>query len=152
MVDQVEVRPELAEQEQLADAVEDVRVAGHVRIGGALAQDPMAEAVEVRDAQAGGGRGAHALVDPLAQLARRLDVVGQDEQLLGEEVVLRLEQPADALDDDAGLARARAGDDHDRAIAMLDDGPLRIGERELGLARSVAAGGATAMVLPSWIE
>ena len=48
VIDQAEVWPQLAEQEQLADAVEDVRVAGHVRIGGALAQDPMAEAVEVQ--------------------------------------------------------------------------------------------------------
>ena len=137
VIDQAEVRAELAEQEQLADPVEDVRVAGHVRIGRALAQDPMAEAVEVRDAQAGGGRGAHTLVDPLAQLAGRLDVVGQDEQLLGEEVVLGLQQPADALDDDAGLARSRACDDDDRAVAMLDDGPLGIGQREvLALGRS----------------
>ena len=91
----------------------------------------MAEAVEVADAQAGGGRGPDALVDPLAQLARRLDVVGQDEELLGQEVLLRLEQPADALDDDAGLAGARAGDDDDRPVAMLDDGPLLIGQREV---------------------
>ena len=92
----------------------------------------MAEAVEVGDAQAGGGRGANALVDPLAQLARRLDAVGQDEQLLGEEVLLGFQQPVDALDDDAGLASSRAGDDHDRAMPMLDDRALRVGKRKLG--------------------
>ena len=45
---------------------------------------------------------------------------------------MRLEQPADALDDDPGLAGAGAGDDHDRPIALLDDRPLLVGERELG--------------------
>ena len=131
VIDQAEVCAELAEEEQLADAVEDVRVARHVRIGCALAQDPMAKAMEVRDAQAGGGRGAHALVDSLAQLAGRLDVVGQDEELLWEKVFLGLQQPADAPNDHAGLAGTGARDDDNRTVAMLDDDPLRVSEREL---------------------
>ena len=44
---------------------------------------------------------------------------------------MRLEQPADALDDDARLARAGARDDDDRPVAILDDRALLVGEREL---------------------
>ena len=47
-------------------------------------------------------------LDPLAELTRGLHVVGEDEELLGEEVGLRVEEPLHALDDDAGLARAGA--------------------------------------------
>lgn len=65
------------------------------------------------------------------QLARGLDVVGQDEELLGEQVLLRLEEMTDALDDDARLARPRARDDNGRTLAVLDDGALSIRQREL---------------------
>jgi len=70
--------------------------------------------------------GPRALFDPLLQLARGLDVVRQDQDLLGEEVGLRLEEPADALDDDSRLARSCASDHHERAVAVLDDGSLLV--------------------------
>ena len=83
------------------------------------------------------------------ELLRGLDVVGQDEDLLRDEraaegvavagrglrredageVPLRLQQPADALHDDARLAGPGAGDDHDGAIVRLDDRALLGGER-----------------------
>ena len=90
----------------------------------------MAEAVEVRDRQAGLRCRADGLFDALLELARRLDVVGQDEDLLGEEVLLGLEEPLDALDDDPGLAGARPRDDNDRPIGVLDDAALLLGQRE----------------------
>ena len=78
-----------------------------------------------RRARAAGADGG---LDALAELPGRLDVVGQDEDLLGEHrgfAALRsAEQPAHALDDDARLAGARAGDDDERPVAPLDDPPL----------------------------
>ena len=47
-------------------------------------------------------------------------------------VALRLEQPLDALDDDAGLACARAGDDDQRPVAPFDDSALGFGESGRG--------------------
>jgi hypothetical protein len=130
VVDEVEVRAQVADEEELPDAVEHVRVRRHVRLRRALAQHSMTEAVEVRDRQAGLCCRANSLFNPLLELARCLHVVGQDEDLLGEEVFLGLEEPPDALDDDAGLARAGTCDDHDRSVGMLDDAPLLIGQRE----------------------
>ena len=81
----------------------------------------------------------------VCELPRRLDVVGQHQDLLGKQAFLGVEEPFDALDDDARLARARTGDDHRRSVAMLDDQTL------LGVSggswRSVAAGGLTTMAL-----
>jgi len=94
----------------------------------------MAEAVEVADAQARRPRRADAFLNSFAKLARRLDVVRQDEQLLRNEVSLRLEEPSDALDDGAGLPGPGSGDDDERPIAVLDDRALFIGEREVGFA------------------
>jgi hypothetical protein len=97
-----------------------------------LGQDPVAEAVEVADLQPSRNGWPDGLLNPLAQLARGLDVVGQDEELLREEVVLRFQEPADPLDDDAGLSRPSARNDDQRPIAMLDDGSLLGCQRTLG--------------------
>ncbi len=90
----------------------------------------MAEAVEVGDGEAGGGGGTHCCLDALAQLAGGLDVVGQDQEVLGEEVLVRGQEVADALDDDSGLAGAGPGDDDQRPIAVLDDRALLRGQRQ----------------------
>ena len=63
-----------------------------------------------------------------------LTFVGQDQEALRRQVRPRLQEVAHAFDDDAGLPRAGPGDDHDRPVPVLDDGPLRIGQWEvLGL-------------------
>ena len=49
----------------------------------------MAEAVEVADVEARSRGRADGLLDALAELPRGLDVVGQDEDLLGEQRALR---------------------------------------------------------------
>src|SRR5688500_13378973 len=90
----------------------------------------MTEAVEVADGQPGGRCRADGLLDPYTQLAGGLDVVRQDEEILGEEIILGLEQPVDPLDDDPRLAGARARDDDHWPIGVLDDRPLRIGQRK----------------------
>jgi hypothetical protein len=87
--------------------------------------------VEVADVQPCRLRRTDAFLDPLTQLTRRLDVVGQDEELLRKEVGLRLEEPRDSLDDDACLPGASTRDDDERPIAMLDDRPLIVGQREV---------------------
>ena len=76
--------------------------------------------------------GPTASLDPLAQFRGGLDVVGQDQELLREEVLCVLEEPPDPLDDDPGLARPGTRDDHDRAIAPLDDSPLLVGQGDGG--------------------
>ena len=63
-------------------------------------------------------------LEPLHQLRRGLDVVGQDEDVLRLERRIRREQVADALDDDRRLAGARAGKHHQRPVAPLDRGSL----------------------------
>ena len=45
---------------------------------------------------------------------------------------MRVQEVADALHDDAGLARAGAGNDHHWAVAVLDDRPLLGRQREVG--------------------
>jgi hypothetical protein len=52
-------------------------------------------------------------------------------QCAAHQVRPRLQEVADAFDDDAGLPRAGSGDDHDRPLAVLDDRPLRIGQWEV---------------------
>ncbi len=51
--------------------------------------------------------------------------------MLGLEVLLRGQEPADSLDDDARLARAGPGDDHHGTVAVLDDRALLIRQRKL---------------------
>src|SRR5207244_4600488 len=82
----------------------------------------------VGDGDPGGDRGANRGLDSLAELAGGLDVVGQDEDLLGKEVVLGLEEVSDALDDDTRFAGSCAGNNHQRTIAVLDDLALLVRE------------------------
>ena len=65
VVDEVQVGAEVPEEQELADAVEHVGVRRDTGFRGRFGQDPMAEAVEVADAQAGPVRGADGLLDPL---------------------------------------------------------------------------------------
>lgn len=82
VVDQPEAVSDVLEQQQLADPIEDLRARRQPGIGGVLGQDPLAEAVEVADRQAGGDRRARRVPDTVLELRGRLDVVGQDEDLL----------------------------------------------------------------------
>ena len=138
MVDERELRADVLEQQDLRHAIEDVRPRRQPGIRRVLGQDPLAEAVEVGDGHPGACRDADHLVQASLELLRGLDVVGQDQEVLGEERVqvvrvrggaLGLEQPADALHDDLGLARAGTGDDHDRPVAPLDD-PALVGGQD----------------------
>ena len=70
-----------------------------------------------------------AFTDPLAELGRGLDVVGEDQEVLWLEGPLRAQEVRHALDDQPRLARAGAGDDHRRPLAPLDDAQLLSGER-----------------------
>ncbi len=129
VVDERQLWADLPQHQELTDAVQHIRPCRQAHLRAGFGQHPMAEAVEVGDGEAGGGRGAHRCFDALAQLAGGLDVVGQDQEVLGEEVFVRGQEVADALDDDPGLARAGAGDDDQRPIAVLDDGALLGGQR-----------------------
>ena len=129
VIDQGQARPDVPDEQELTDAVQHIGPRRQPHLRARFGQHPMAEAVEVGHRHAGRGGGAHRLLDPLAQLARGLDVVGQDQDRLRCQVRLGREQPGDALDDDPRLARARPGDDHRRPIAELDDGALLRGER-----------------------
>ena len=92
VVDEMEVRPQVLEEQHLGDAVEDVGARRQPGIGRVLGEDPLAEAVEVADRHARGGGHADGCFDPCPQLRGRLDVVGQDEDLLRQEVLVGLEQ------------------------------------------------------------
>ncbi len=151
VVAQVKGGRDLAQEEQLADAVEDVRACREPGVGGVLGEDALAEAVEVADRHARAGGRTHDRVQALAELRRGLDVVGEDEDLLRREgavegiavprgrfrgdgvagrrgVALGGQQPADALHDDARLPRPGARDDHDGTVVRLDDRALLGGE------------------------
>ena len=139
VIDERQVGPDVAKEEDLADPVEDVGLRGEAGLRGVVGQDPVAEAVEVADPEAGSRGRPDRFLDPIGELLRGPDVVGQDEDLLreqrpGERVVVggRLrrdpvgsavspEQVRDALDDDTGLAGPGAGDDDKRAFVPLDD-------------------------------
>jgi hypothetical protein len=74
------------------------------------------------------------LLDARLKFPGRLNVVGQDEDLLGKQAFLRLEKPFDTLDNDARLACSRTGYDYRRSIAELDDAALFRRQRKgLGL-------------------
>ncbi len=62
-------------------------------------------------------------VEPRAQLARRLVGEGDRQDVPGRDQA-RLDQVGDAVDDDAGLARARPGQDEQRPIGMGHRLPL----------------------------
>ncbi len=128
VVDEVEARRDVPEEQDLRDAVEDVGPRGQAGIGGVLGQDPLAEAVEVRDGHPRADPDAHRVIEACLELLGRLDVVGQDEQVLGQDVVAVLQEKANPLDDHARLAGARPGDDHQRPIAQFDDAALLVRE------------------------
>ena len=78
-------------------------------------------------------------LEAVAELGRGPDVVCQDQDVLGSEVRVLLEQVADALDDDGRLARPGAGEDHERPLAPFDRGALLGGEPvAVGLCRSLS--------------
>ena len=91
-------------------------------------EEPVAEAVEVVDPQPAGPLEAERALEALAELGRGPDVVRQDEDVLGCEVWIALEQVADALDDDGRLAGPGAGEDHERPVAPFDRRALLVGE------------------------
>ena len=61
--------------------------------------------------------------DPLAQIGGRLAREGEDEQLVRPRKLL-VDQANGALDDDARLPRARAGEDEGGPLAVRDGGLL----------------------------
>ena len=85
---------------------------------------PLAEAVEVADRHPRGRRDTDGLLQPLAQFGGCLNVVCQDQQVLGHEALTCLEQPAHTLDDDACLAGTGAGDHYGRPLVPFDDAAL----------------------------
>ena len=97
-------------------------------------QDPAARRVERH--HPGGARGrADEVPDALAHLPRRL-VRERDREDLGRLDADRAEQVRDAAGEDAGLARAGAGDDEHRAFGVEDGLALRrIQVGEVGLRR-----------------
>jgi hypothetical protein len=166
VVEERQPRAEVAQEEHLADTVEDVGHRREARVGRGLDEDPVAEAVEVGDRQASAHGGPERFLEPVRELLRRLDVVGQDEDLLrqertGEGVVgvgrcgfggerqgidrgggfggrrgvgsvvrcaLRLQEAADPLHDDAGLAGPGPRDDDERTVLPGDDALLFVGK------------------------
>ena len=158
VVEQVQVRAKLPQQQHLAGAVQHRGQRRQLRLAGESAQDAMAEAVEVLDrhARANGRSHARRLVQSVLELRRRLGVVRHHQQLLRDQRPLervavgghrlrrhivqsaarahalravRLQQPAHPLHDHARLARARPGEHHHRPVGGLHDGALLIGER-----------------------
>ncbi len=66
------VRQQVAQQQSLTHLVEQLRITGDVGFGAMLAQQPVAEAVEVVHPQAAGHVHAEGLLEALDQLALRL--------------------------------------------------------------------------------
>ena len=155
VVEQRQVTPDITQQQQLADAVEHIGLRRQARVSGRLGEHAMAEAVEVADVEAGASSRADAILEALSELLGRLDVVGEHEDLLGQQgtgerfgvravrahscrhqaaigslgrAALGPEKPAHALDDDARLAAPGTRDDHGGAITPLDDASLGLGE------------------------
>jgi hypothetical protein len=86
----------------------------------------MAERMEVVHPQPAGDLQPEQPLQPIRQLCRGLDVVGQQEHVLWLEGLVAREQMADALDHHRRLARAGAGQDHQRTVAPLDGGALLV--------------------------
>ena len=89
VVDERQVRADVPEEQHLADAVEDVGPRGQAGVGRGFGEDALAEAVEVGDRDPRPRRAADRLVQAFLQLPRRLDVVGQDEELFRQEAARR---------------------------------------------------------------
>ena len=85
VVEEGQVAADVAQQQQLADAVEHIGLRRQTRVGGRLGEHAMAEAVEVADVEASARGRADPLLEALSELLGRLDVVGEDEDLLGQQ-------------------------------------------------------------------
>ena len=131
-------RPKVAQQQALADAVEQAGAGVEARLGGVLTEQPVAEAVEVVDPEAARPLDTEGLLEALQQLARGPHVVGQDEDVLRGQGAVTVEQLADPLDDHGGLPGAGASEHHKRTVTPLDGGPLRWRWLEVEVARSSA--------------
>ncbi|GAB3997915.1 hypothetical protein GCM10029992_22250 [Glycomyces albus] len=93
---------------------------------GLAAQDAQARGVEGHDPH-GPGAGADEIGDALAHLGGGLVGEGDRQDLAGMDVALG-QQVADPVGQDAGLPRARAGDDEQRRSGVLDGLSLRFVE------------------------
>ena len=78
VVDEVERRAQIAQQQPLADVVEDPRSLAVAGVGGRLGHDRVAEGVEVLDADPPGDVRPEAPLEARHQLVGGTDVVGQD--------------------------------------------------------------------------
>ena len=111
------VRAELGEdplhEPELVVVVVDRERLGEPGARRLAAEEARAEGVEGLDPQLV-RRGAEQRGEPLAHLARRLVREGDGEDVPGDDALLA-DEPRDAVDDDAGLAAARAGEDEQRA-------------------------------------
>lgn len=86
MVQEVaELRAQFAEQEGLADLVEDALALAQAELGPMGGQQPMPERVEVVHPQPTRPLDPERLLEPARELRGRADVVGQDEDVLGLE-------------------------------------------------------------------
>ena len=110
-----ELRPQLAQQQALADLVEHFRTFGQSQLRPVIGQDTVAERVEVVHPQPAGDLKPERLLEPLHQLRGRPHVVRQDQHVLRLEVGLSGKQVPHAFHDHGRLAGAGAGQDHQRA-------------------------------------
>ena len=108
----------LLDEPDLVAGVEDVEVPAQAHPLAVAAHHHQAVAVEGAD---GGGERVHAeqVLDPVAHLAGRLVGEGHGGDGAGIDAHL-LDEPVDAVGDDPGLARPRAGEDELRPLAVGD--------------------------------
>ena len=85
VVEQRQVAPDVAQEQELADAIEHVGLGRQPRVGGRLGEHAVTEAVEVADGKVGTGGGADPGLEALSELLGGLDVVGEHEDLLGQQ-------------------------------------------------------------------
>ena len=116
----------LAQEDDLLGLAEHAEVRVEAQVESAFAEDAVAEGVEGRDP----GLGVtirDELVHPLGHLDRGLLGEGEGEDLLGPRALAR-DEVGNAAGEHGGLARARARDDEQRALAVEDR--LALGRRE----------------------
>ena len=122
------LRAQFEQEQLLADRVQDVAAIAEAQLSAVRGQEAVTEAVEVVDPQASSALHADRPLETVTELGCRPDVVRQDEDVLRGEVGVVVEHVADAFYDDGRLARAGAGEDHERPLAPFDRGPLLGGE------------------------
>ncbi len=115
-----QLRHKVTQQQPLAHIVEQVGITGQPSFCPMLAQQPIAEAVEVVHPHSTSDLDAKHVLQPLHQLRGGAHVVRQDQDVLWRQRRVTCQQVADPLDDDRGLAGARAGQHHQRPLAPLD--------------------------------